>query len=48
LKGVFAAKTGEAQVLKNELERAQNTLNAAKGLLNKLEDERNRWHADFK
>jgi dynein heavy chain 2 len=48
LKSVFASKTGEAQVLKNELERAQSTLGAAKGLLNKLDDERGRWNQDFK
>ncbi len=35
-------------MLKNGLEKAQNTLGAAKGLLTKLEDERNRWDSDFK
>jgi dynein heavy chain 2 len=36
LKGIFATKTGEAQVLKNELERSQATLLTARNLLSKL------------
>lgn len=48
LKGIFATKTGEAQVLKNELERSQATLLTARNLLSKLEDERVRWDQDFK
>ena len=48
LKEVFASKTGEAQVLKNELERSQATLNTAKNLLGKLEDEKVRWDSQYK
>lgn len=36
LKGIFATKTSEAQVLKNELERSQATLLTARNLLSKL------------
>ena len=43
LKVKFASTTGEAAILKDELNKIQLTLNNAQSLLDKLSGERNRW-----
>jgi dynein heavy chain 2, cytosolic len=48
VRGGTGTKTGEAQVLKNELERSQAILTTAKNLLSKLEDERVRWDGEYR
>lgn len=46
LKESFAKKIAEAELLKNELKKAEDTLKSAKSLLTKLDDERIRWQKD--
>lgn len=44
----FSKKTGEAEALKAGLKRAEDTLSAARSLLDKLGGERGRWEAQLK
>ena len=43
LKDNFAKRTSEAEVLKTELKKAEDTLFISKNLLDKLGDENERW-----
>lgn len=48
MKNQFAEKTKEAEILRVGLERAENTLNKAQGLLGKLGGEKQRWSIQVK
>lgn len=39
----FKSKTHEAQVLKDDITKAQNTLSAAQSMIQKLSEEKSRW-----
>jgi dynein heavy chain 2 len=43
LKDEFSKKTSEAEILKNDLRRAEENLGLAQSLLDKLSDEKGRW-----
>lgn len=43
MKEDFGGKTSEAEILKNDLKKAEETVGLAKNLLDKLADEKTRW-----
>jgi len=43
LKADFGNKTSEAEILKTDLRKAEETVTLAKNLLDKLADEKTRW-----
>lgn len=43
MKEDFGTKTSEAEILKTDLKKAEETVKLAKNLLDKLADEKTRW-----